>query len=254
MTAVVLAGGARDAVAERDPAAPNKAFVEIAGRALVARTIDALRSTERVGRIIAVAPAEAANHSALEGADETRPSGARIGDSLRVGLAGLAPDVTVLVAASDLPILTAAAIDDFLDRAERANADVVYACVARATHVARFPDVPHTWAHLRDGDFCGGGLIAMKPRAREPLDRFLERLGAARKNPLRLAQIFGWDVLARYASRTLSVPGAERRASALLGVTVRAAVCAHAEIAVNVDRAGDVALAERLVTSVTSIA
>lgn len=249
MNAIVLAGGGRDEVTEHDPSAPNKAFVAIAGRTLLERTVDALRTSPRIDRVIVVAPAHAMDRAALLGVDEVRPSGARMKESLRVGVAALPPGELVVVAASDLPILSRAAIDDFLAQADAADPDIAYSCVERAVHEARFPGVPHTWAHLREGDFCGGGVVAMKPRALEALDRLLERLGAARKNPLRLAQIFGWDVLARYALRRLSILDAERRASELVGGRVRAVACAHPEIAVNVDRASDVALAERLISA-----
>jgi molybdopterin-guanine dinucleotide biosynthesis protein A len=249
MTAVVLAGGPPDAVSAAQPAAPNKAFVTVGGRALVTRTMDALRAVPRIERIVAVAPDAAAHHPALAGADEVRPSGARIADSLRAGLEGLDPSALVLVAASDLPILSRAAIDEFLDAAERSGAEIAYSCVERRVHAAQFPSVPHTWAHLREGDYCGGGVIALAPRAFAPLERFLGRLGAARKNPLRLASIFGYDVLAAYALRRLRIAAAEARASGILGVRVRAVPCSRAEIAVNVDRPGDVAIAEALVTS-----
>ncbi len=92
----------------------------------------------------------------------------------------------------------------------------------------------------------------MRPRALEKLDAFMGRLGSARKNPLRLAAIFGVPTLLRYAVRRLSIAGAEMRGSALLGVPVAAAICTHPEIAVNVDRTSDVALAERLVAQATS--
>src|SRR6202042_991047 len=98
-------------------------------------------------------------------------------------LAGLPPDELVLVAASDLPVLSRAAIEEFLDTAVRSGADLVYACVERGRHETRFPGVPHTWARLRDGTYCGGGAVLLKPRAFTPLERFLGRLGAARKNP-----------------------------------------------------------------------
>jgi GTP:adenosylcobinamide-phosphate guanylyltransferase len=247
MTAIVLAGGGRDDVAALDPGAPNKAFVRIGGHALVTRTIDALRNVPRIVRIIAVAPDSTRSHPDLRGAHEWRPSGARVADSLRAGLEGLDRNEPVLIAASDLPILSRAAAEEFIAGVERSGADIAYACVERSVHQASFPDVPHTWAHLRDGDYCGGGLIAMRPRAFEALERFLDRLGAARKRPLRLASLFGYDMLIRYALRRLSVADAERRASQLLGFRVRAVVCAHPEIAINVDRKDDVARAERLV-------
>jgi len=245
--AVVLAGGPADAIAARQPGAPNKAFVEIGGVTLVGRVLAALRAAEPIGRIVAVAPPAMRAHPGLALADELRPDGVRITESLRNGLAGFPPDADVLVVASDLPILTRAAIEDFVTRVRDLDADVVYGCVEQRAHLARFPEVPHTWARLREGTYCGGGLMSIKPRALPLLDRFIERLGAARKHPLRLASLFGWDVLARYALRRLTIADAEVRASNILGASVRALVSPFPETGVNVDRVSDVALAEALV-------
>jgi GTP:adenosylcobinamide-phosphate guanylyltransferase len=246
--AVVLAGGPVDAVAQRQPGAPNKAFVEIAGETLVARVLAALRASRSIRRIVVVAPPEVAGRPDLAAADELRPDGRRITDSLRSGLSGLEPGEDVLVVASDLPVLTAAAVDDFVARTAELDADVVYGCVERSVHLARFPRVPHTWARMRDGTFCGGGIVALKPRALPLLERFIERLGAARKHPVRLASLFGWDVLLRFALRQLTIPQAEARATKILGAPVRALVSPFAETGVNVDRVSDIALAEELVT------
>ena len=247
IVAVVLAGGPADAVAALQRGAPNKAFVEIGGIALVGRVLAALRASPAIGRIVVVAPESVRTHPAIALADELRPDGVRITESLQNGLSNMPPDADVLVVASDLPVLTPVAVDDFVRRVTAAKADVVYGCVEKSVHLAQFSAVPHTWARLRDGTFCGGGLAAMKPRAMPLLARFIERLGAARKHPFRLASLFGWDVLARYAFGRLSVSDAERRASSILGAPVRAAVSPFAETAVNVDRVSDVALAETLV-------
>lgn len=247
MDAVVLAGGPVDEVARLQPGAPNKAFVDINGRTLVGRVLAALRGSPAVGRIVVVAPPSERDHAELRRADELRPDGARITESLRNGLAGFAPDASVLIAASDLPILTPAAVDDFIERIGALDADVVYGCVERGVHMRRYPEVPHTWARMRDGTFCGGGLFAMKPRALPLLERFIEGLGAARKHPFKLASFFGWDMLARFALGRLSIAQAEARASKMLGAPVRALVSPYAETGVNVDREGDVALARALI-------
>jgi molybdopterin-guanine dinucleotide biosynthesis protein A len=245
--AVVLAGGPADAVARLQPGAPNKAFVKIGGLALVERVLRALRDARCVGRIVVVAPAAAHDRAELALADELRPDGTRITESLRSGLAGLPPGEKVLVVASDLPVLTPGAVDDFAARVAQLQADVIYGCVEKRTHLASYPQVVHTWARMRDGVYCGGGITAIAPRSLGLLERFIERLGAARKSPLRLASLFGWDVLARYALGRLSVAQAEARATAILGAPVRALISPFAETAVNVDRVGDVALAEDLV-------
>jgi GTP:adenosylcobinamide-phosphate guanylyltransferase len=247
--AVVLAGGPVDAVAQQQPGAPNKAFVEIAGKTLVARVLEPLRASGSIGRIVVVAPPEVRGRADLAAADELRPDGRRITDSLRSGLSGFDPDADVLIVASDLPILSVPAIDDFAARTSALNADVVYGCVERNVHVASFPQVPHTWARMRDGTFCGGGIVAMKPRALPLLERFIERLGAARKRPIRLASLFGWDVLLRFAVRQMTVAQAEARATKILGAPVRALVSPFAETGVNVDRVTDIALAEALVNA-----
>ena len=247
--AIVLAGGPADALAGRQPGAPNKAFLEVGGVALVGRVVDALRASPAVGRIVVVAPPQMRRHPALRAADELRPDGARITDSLRAGLAGLPPGDDVLLVASDLPVLTAAAVEHFVAGVRALDADAVYGCVDRRAHLAAYPQFPHTWARMRDGTFCGGGIAALKPRAFALLDRFLERLGAARKRPLRLASLFGWDVLARYAIGRLTIAGAEARASAILGAPVRALVSPFPETGINVDRVSDVALAEELLAA-----
>lgn len=248
LDAVVLAGGPADDVAALQPGAPNKAFVEIGGIALVGRVLTALRASRSIGRIVVVAPDSLRSHPGVALATDMRPDGVRITESLQSGLEHLPPELDVLVVASDLPILTPVAVDDFVRRVRELDADVAYGCVEKTVHLARFPQVPHTWARLRDGTFCGGGLAAMKPRAMPLLARFIERLGAARKHPLRLASLFGWDVLARYALGRLSVAQAEKRATAILGARVRAVVSPFPETAVNVDRPSDVALAESLLS------
>ena len=249
MDAIVLAGGPLDDIARLQPGAPNKAFVRIDGVTLVGRVLRALRGSREIGRIVVVAPPSLAGHSDLAPADELRPDGVRITESLRSGLAGFAPDEAVLVVASDMPVLTPEIVEDFVARLSALDADVVYGCVEKSTHLRRFPDVPHTWARMRDGTFCGGGIVGIKPRALPMLERFIERLGAARKQPFRLASLFGWDMLARFTLGRLSIAAAEARASKILGAPVRALVSPYPETAVNVDRVSDVALAEHLIQS-----
>jgi GTP:adenosylcobinamide-phosphate guanylyltransferase len=241
----VLAGGPADDVS-RLQNAPNKAFVTIGGTTLVERVLRALSESSRVASICVVAPSSTHELSALALASERRVDGIRITDSLRNGLAGLPPDDSVLIVTSDLPILSPESVDDFVERIHATDPDAGYGCIEKRSHEARFPQVPHTWARLRDGTFCGAGLASLKPRALPALEGFLERLGAARKSPFQLASLFGWDVLLRFALRRLTVAQAEERAGRILGANVRAIVSPYAEAGVNVDRVSDVELARTL--------
>lgn len=248
MNAIVLAGGPPDAVSALQPDAPNKAFVRIGDCALVERVLRALRATPEIERILVVAPPSSHGDAALTLADECRADGTRIRESLRSGLRDLAPSALALISTSDLPLLTPAAVSDFIARATDAGGDIGYGCVEQRVHLAAFPQVPHTWARLREGTYCGGGLVTIRPRVLPALEQFIEALGAARKKPWRLASLFGVRVLAKYALGRLTITDAEERARQLLGAPVRAVPSPYAETAVNVDRVTDVALAQRLVT------
>jgi GTP:adenosylcobinamide-phosphate guanylyltransferase len=249
MNAVVLAGGPPDAVAALEPGAANKAFVPIAGTTLVERALRALRDVPRIARIIVVAPLAALDHPALALADERRPDGPHMIESLMNGVAGFSPDEPILVAASDLPMLTRIALDEVIDAVIARDLDVAYSCLERRYNDAAFPQVPHTWARLRDGQFCGAGVCAIKPRALPQLAQLLGALGAARKSPPRLAAIFGWDIVPSFLFGRLTIAAAEARATRLLGAPAGAIQCTHPEIAINVDRVTDVALVERLLQS-----
>ncbi len=243
LDAIVLAGGPPDEVAALEPGAPNKAFVRIGGIPLVQRTIMGLRASSRIDRIVAVAPPSAAAHPALANASEVRGDGPKMLESLRSGMQGFTEDAIVVVAASDLPALDAPAVDEFVDAVLARDLDVAYACLERRHHLAAYPEFPHTWARMRDGRYCGGGLVALRPRVLPRLNTFMDALGRARKSPLRLAGLFGLDVLARFAIGRLTIEQAEARASRILRANVGAIRCTRPQIALNVDRAEDVARA-----------
>ncbi|HVA38577.1 MAG TPA: NTP transferase domain-containing protein [Candidatus Dormibacteraeota bacterium] len=247
MRAVVLAGGpADDEVARLQPGAASKAFVRVAGLPLVERVLRGLREARTIDAIRVVAPVEAFGDSTLSGV-ELRASGERMVDSMRSALEGLDPDIAVLAVASDVALLTGEVVDAFVRDALALDADLVYAMVRKETHVARYPELPHTWAPLREGTFCGGGFVTIKPRALPSIVEAIETFGAARKSPLKLAGLLGWGTIWRFAARRLSVTYVQGRVRALTGIDARGLEARHAEAAVNVDRASDVAAVERLI-------
>ena len=182
--AVVLAGGPADALARRQPGAPNKAFVEIGGVALVGRVLAALRGV-LVGRAHRRRRAAGGTRSPRRSQQPTNcaPTARALPKACETASPVCRRTTTC---SSSLPTFRFSPRRQSTTSSQRVRAlaaDVVYGCVEKRVHLARFPDVPHTWARLRDGTFCGGGLVSIKPRALPLLERFIERLGAARKHP-----------------------------------------------------------------------
>ncbi|MDE2572665.1 MAG: nucleotidyltransferase family protein [bacterium] len=249
MRAVVLAGGpADDEVARLQPGAPSKAFVRVGGATLLERVLRGLRAAHTIDAIRVVAPQQALGDPSLASV-EACPAGTRMVDSLRNAVDGLDPNTSLLAVASDVALLSGAVVDDFVQGAQALEADLVYATVRKETHMARYPELPHTWVRLREGTFCGGGFVLLKPRALPSIFEAIEVFGAARKSPLKLARLLGWGTIWRFALRRLSISYVEQRVRGLTGIQARALECRYAEAAVNVDRAGDVAAVERLIAS-----
>jgi molybdopterin-guanine dinucleotide biosynthesis protein A len=111
--AVVLAGGGPEPALA--PGLPSKAFLEIGGRPLVRRVVDALRGCAAVERIMVVGPAEPLADAV--GADaEVVPEQASLMDNLAAGVERVNGRGQVLAVASDLPLITAESISSFLGR------------------------------------------------------------------------------------------------------------------------------------------
>jgi GTP:adenosylcobinamide-phosphate guanylyltransferase len=239
----VLAGGRRDAICD-GTSAVNKAFVPVGGVPMVTRVLKTLRTVPQIEQITVVAPTVVLDDSALTLADVRRSSGDKIIESVQRGLSESDPDAMMLLATSDAPLLSTESLQEFMQSLASIDADLVYAIAERKAHEKRYPGVPHTWARMRGGVYCGGAVFGMRPRVVPALTNFLDELAAARKSPLRLARAFGWDVVVRFALGMLPITAAEARASTLLGYQVRAVVAAP-DLAFNVDRKSDLVLAER---------
>jgi hypothetical protein len=211
---------------------------------MVARVLRVLRDVPEIERIVVVAPQAALDDPALALADERRTAGDKIVASVERGLAERDPDAMMLMVTSDAPLLSVQSLREYVRALSASDADLIYGIAERRAHERAYPGVPHTWARMREGIYCGSAVFGIRPRVLAALCRFLDDLAAARKSPLRLARAFGWDVVLRFAFGGLSIRTAEERASTILGHPVRAIVV-EPDLAFNVDRKTDLVLAEK---------
>ena len=116
-------------------------------------------------------------------------------------------DQRVLVVTSDIPFLTAAAVEDFVARAAATGADFCYPIIPIAVCRARFPQMQRTTLKVREGTFTGGNLMLLRPASVRRHQETIMRAYAARKRPLRLGGMLGWGLLARIALAQMAAPG-----------------------------------------------
>jgi len=249
--AVALAGG----VLERDFrragfSVPNKAYLPIGGITMLERVLRALRASHSIGRIRCVTQPNA--FAGMFGqdrsfCDDVIAPGIDLIDSMLAGFAGLSPTQMVLVAATDIPLVTARAIDAFAAAARQLDCDLGYGCIRRIAHAAAYPTIRHTWVRLREGTFCGAGVSVIRAGAAVHVASILRDFAAARKSPLRLASLFSPFLVVRTALGLVGIAELERRASDLTGVACRAIPSDEPELGVNVDQLEDLYAVARLV-------
>lgn len=238
--AVLLAGGKFEHVPPGETPPPSKGFLPIAGVPMAARTLRALRDSPAVKRVILVSSLPAEEHEGpdWDGVDQVVPAGERLIDSFKAGVDAVAdPTTPALVVVGDLPLLTAESVTDWLDRCRaRSEAAVWYSFMRRSNSEVAFPGVHHTYVPFREGTFCGAGFFMSRPEALTSLYQAMTDLTYARKNPLKLAGLLGWDIIIGLLLRRLTIPQAERGMGRLLGGTPCAGVeSPYPETAFNVD-------------------
>lgn len=256
LTAVALAGGELEAdFRQAGYEVPNKAYLPIAGVTMLERVLRGLRASSSVARIRCVTPPAAMTgalgDSVRSLCDDVVAPGRDLIDSVQCGFARLAPEETALVVATDIPLVTPDAIDDFVAHLRGAPCDVGYGFVSRASHELRYPQIRHTWVRLREGTYCGSGISAIRAGAIGQLSDLLRRFVAARKSPLKLARLFSVLLALRMLFGGVPIAELEKRAGALSGLRCRGIACDQPELAVNVDCLADLRAVEALLRSQT---
>ena len=232
-TAVILAGGDASDRLARHQAAPAKAHVTIGGRSLADLVVTALSEASSVNRIVFVGslPADTSRQP-----DAVVPSGKLFSDSVALGLGaalGLDPQAPLLLCTCDLPWLTGAAVDRFVNQA---HDDLNYPIVSREVALKDFPGQERTWVKLKQGQVTGGNLALIQAKVVPDLLLLTDRFFRARKNPLALSSLVGFGTLIDLLLGRADLPSLEKRVSALLGHRARAVWAEDASLGADVDK------------------
>lgn len=240
--ALVLAG--------EEPGGEYRPLRPLAGRPMLLYVTDALRRCPAVQRLAVAGPKE--RLAALLSDDLVLvPSGENLIDTLEKALAAFAPQGWLLVATADVPLLTPAAVQDFLVRCEPQleQYNFFYSIVRREVYQAFSPSGRRTYACLREGCFTGGNLFLVRPEVALGALRRGWEIMRLRKSPVALARLVGPWFLLRFLLRRLPLAEAERRFSDLLGLKGVTVEVPFAAIGFDVDRPEDFLLAEKILAT-----
>lgn len=138
---VLLAGGRIEGEFAARWGTEIQALVPLDGRTLLDRTLDAYDELRNGGRRVLVGPADLATEAAVERVDAVIAERGSALDNVVAALERLREGTGsdwVLISATDLPLLTCEAVDEFLCRCPD-TADFCLPIVERRAFGARFP-------------------------------------------------------------------------------------------------------------------
>ena len=256
INAVILAGKAlgtkRDPLLEyasgrRTGGVKNKALIRIAGREMIRYVVEAIAGSSRVGRM-AIVGLNSDEQLDFSRPVEYVPAWGGMFDNILAGVDHLLAGTEtrpykegittplILVASSDIPLLTTEIVDYFLDVCLAVEADVYYSVVERSVMEGRFPGAGRTFVRLRDGSFAGGDLLMMRPFVVESNRQLFRELFASRKSAWQMTRLLGLGMMVRFLTRSLTVAQAEKKAGQILGCRGKAIISPYAELGMDVDK------------------
>jgi len=246
-TAIILAADRhRDDPLLQHAGVCAKALVEINGRPMIHRVVDALARSRSVDDILLSGPAKPCLESSamltkliedgtarwLEPADSPASSAYQALQQLPEGQ-------PALITTADHPLLRPDIIDDFLERARASGADVVAGVTTiRAIH-EKFPGARKTVMRFRDDGYCGCNLFAFLTPQSHRVANAWRTVEKQRKNPLYIVRQLGLGSVLRYALGMLRMDVAARRLSRKLGVDIKPLLLPFPEAAIDVDTVDD---------------
>lgn len=244
LAAAILAAGGPDEVAA-SAGATCKALVDLSGRPMVEWVAAAVRDATMVSEFVVVEGPGGELSAGWERplAPIVRAAGTGFLDTVRAAADALPGADRILLVTVDIPMVTAAELDDLARSCLAAQAELSYAVVSAEQVDRQFPGRGKTVARLREGRFTGGSVACVSRRFVVEQGEAIARTFDRRKSKLALAQMFGWGFVARLALGRLSLADLERRGSQMLGCRLFAVRTEHAGLAFDVDDTGDLELA-----------
>lgn len=242
VSAVILAGKQGKSPFE---GVENKALIKIHNKPMVEYIIDALRGSERIGKIAVVGSKDELSPLLGDKVDYIIEGNSRVTDNGLRGVEHFNGERRVLIITSDIPLITGKAIADFIDNCEASGADLCYPIVTKECCIDRYPDAKRTYTTIKEGTFTGGNAFYINPSIARKCHDLFTHLTENRKNTLKMAGVLGPRIILEFIFKRLSISTVEKRVSKLIGIKAKAIVSQYPEIGNDVDKPEDIVMAEK---------
>lgn len=247
--AIIIAGGSiRDPEFREAVGTDCRALIDLLGKPMVQWVAEALKSSQKIGRVVVLGRSALKDTTVAGVVDQVVEEGADEVDNIFRGLEALPGIQRLLVASGDLPLLTAEALDDFLNNAPP-EGEVVFPICEREVVLRDFPNRKWVFVRTPEGRFTGAALFSANPEALRQRREWLERVFESRRSVWKLINLWGLGFALKALTHHLSIAEAEERISEVLGLKGRAYQTPFTELVMDVDKPSDVVLCEERLRS-----
>ena len=252
-TALVLAASRGN----QDPLAlaggvSHKCFIDIAGRPMLARVVEAVMASPRVARTIVAIEEDSMDEArdilaALPGADRIAYVPSR--DNIASSVAAVASDdlLPLIVTTGDNALHTEEMVTFFCDALDTIEEDGALGLTRASYVLEKYPEGNRAFHRFRDGAFSSCNLYAILTPKGVAGARVFRSGGQFGKKPRRLIGAFGLWAFLLYRSRLFTLRTVLRTLSRGIGVSTAPVLMPFAEGPIDVDREVDWHLANRIV-------
>ncbi|KAB3532484.1 nucleotidyltransferase family protein [Alkaliphilus serpentinus] len=242
MKVILLAGGSPKDQIEFDG---YKSIIKLKGISMIRYVVDALSSTDDIEEIIIVGNIPDLP-SVLDGNTyKLLEEGPTIMDNVLRGLDFAGDEDFILIATCDIPLIKGDIIKGFIEEGIKADVDLFYPIIDKETCINGYPDIKRTFASLREGEFTGGNLILLKPKAISKIERVGRYMIDNRKNPLKMSAFFGLGIITKFLTKTLSIAQLEEYIEDRFDISAKAYHCKNPEICHDLDDPKEIEIFEK---------
>ncbi len=227
-------------------------LAEVGGRRLLDLQVAALEQSGRVKKIVLAIEKEALSKAGpLPPEVKAISAGTTLPDTCLKAAAYLnEPEEKILFVCQDIPLISGAAVRDFLERCEALpTGELYYPAIPKAACEAAYPETRRTYIRIKEGCFTGGNMMLVASSVIPRGQAKAKELFALRKKPWRFCRWLGWDFIFKLLFCTLTAAQAEERMSSLMKMDSRLIFSPYPEIGVDVDKVTDWALLQKIIVS-----
>ncbi len=242
MDCIVIAGGlpTADSPMYEITGGKSKALLDMGGRTMLERVIDALQNSSHIEDIVVVGLGSDLGMSFKRPVAHLDDHGSMVANML----AGVyyfeekkGSGKPVISCTSDVPLITPAIIDGFIDSCAPHDKGLYYNFISKEVMEARFPGSNRTYVKLKGGlQIAGGDLMIADPIIGTQNEELWEMLTNARKDAWKIAKVIGLDMLFKFIFRRIGPAEIEKKAAEILGLPVEIVLSPYAEIGMDADK------------------